>query len=102
MNPIHRHIRNTYIYLDYCSLPKQTGDCSEKQPRWYYSETDKKCMPFYYTGCGGNKNKFPSLQSCEDHCPKYVGKIFKIEIVALQLHLMNSGNEIIYRFLFKI
>uniref|UniRef100_A0A1B0C4R9 Papilin n=1 Tax=Glossina palpalis gambiensis TaxID=67801 RepID=A0A1B0C4R9_9MUSC len=68
------HCRQPGIHKDYCSLPKQTGDCSEKQPRWYYSETDKKCMPFYYTGCGGNKNNFPSLQSCEDHCPKDVAK----------------------------
>lgn len=58
-----------------CSLPKQTGDCSEKHARWHFSETEKRCLPFYYTGCGGNKNSFPTLESCETHCPRQVGKL---------------------------
>ncbi|XP_004530678.1 papilin isoform X3 [Ceratitis capitata] len=68
------HCRQPGVHKDYCSLPKQTGDCSEQHPRWYYSDVDKKCMPFYYTGCGGNKNNFPTQESCEDHCPKEVVK----------------------------
>ncbi|XP_037820569.1 papilin isoform X5 [Lucilia sericata] len=68
------HCRQPGVHKDYCSLPKKTGDCGEKHARWHYSEADKKCMPFYYTGCGGNKNNFPSLESCEDHCPKQVAK----------------------------
>lgn len=83
--------------LDYCSLSKESGDCSsdgdgqqnqqypqspqqqaDKQlARWHYSESDRKCLPFYFTGCGGNNNNFISRQSCEDHCPKEVGKIQK-------------------------
>ncbi|XP_065354303.1 papilin isoform X3 [Calliphora vicina] len=68
------HCRQPGVHKDYCSLPKKIGDCGEKHARWHYSEADKKCMPFYYTGCGGNKNNFPSLESCEDHCPKQVAK----------------------------
>ncbi|XP_036342960.1 LOW QUALITY PROTEIN: papilin-like [Rhagoletis pomonella] len=68
------HCRQPGVHKDYCSLPKQPGDCSEQHARWHYSEADKKCMPFYYTGCGGNKNNFPSQESCEDHCPKEVAK----------------------------
>ncbi|XP_070137591.1 papilin isoform X5 [Drosophila bipectinata] len=58
----------------HCSLPKQTGDCSERLAKWHFSESEKRCVPFYYTGCGGNKNNFPTLESCEDHCPRQVAK----------------------------
>ncbi|XP_017083163.2 papilin isoform X3 [Drosophila eugracilis] len=66
--------RQPGVLKDHCALPKQTGDCSEKLAKWYFSENEKRCVPFYYTGCGGNKNNFPSLESCEDHCPRQVAK----------------------------
>ena len=31
-------------------------------------------MPFYYTGCGGNKNNFQSRDACESDCPAKIGK----------------------------
>ncbi|XP_020811194.1 papilin isoform X1 [Drosophila serrata] len=66
--------RQPGVLKDQCSLPKQTGDCSERLAKWHFSETEKRCLPFYYTGCGGNKNNFPTLESCEDHCPRQVAK----------------------------
>lgn len=33
-------------------------------------------MPFYYTGCGGNKNNFESRDACESDCPPKIGKDF--------------------------
>lgn len=77
---LHATQTHTYTQPEQCSLPKQTGDCSEKHARWHFSETEKRCLPFYYTGCGGNKNSFPSLESCETHCPRQVGK--PINVVA--------------------
>jgi len=55
-------------------LPKETGnDCNEKHARWYFSQSDNKCMPFYY-GCDGNENNFESEHECEEHCPSVVGE----------------------------
>lgn len=59
-----------------CNLPKQEGDCSEKHARWHFSEKDNKCMPFYFTGCGGNDNSFRSIEECESSCPQKVGGCF--------------------------
>lgn len=69
-----------------CSLPKNTGstECSGNHARWYYSETESKCMPFYFTGCEGNQNNFLSLEKCEEHCPKQIGKGFYWSLVVVQ------------------
>ncbi|XP_065722467.2 papilin isoform X3 [Drosophila suzukii] len=66
--------RQPGVLKDRCALPKQAGNCSEKLAKWHFSENEKRCVPFYYTGCGGNKNNFPTLESCEDHCPRQVAK----------------------------
>ena len=57
-----------------CSLLKHNGlECKENGgnmvAKWYFDRTSKQCQPFYYTGCGGNDNKFDSWEECEQNCP---------------------------------
>lgn len=54
------------------------GNCTEKQPRWYYDTPQKRCMPFYYSGCNGNRNNFIGKEACETDCPKEIRKYFKL------------------------
>ncbi|CAL1675129.1 unnamed protein product [Lasius platythorax] len=54
---------------DICMLPRAEGTCTEKQSRWYFDQSENRCMPFYYTGCDGNKNNFESRDVCESDCP---------------------------------
>ncbi|KAL6256089.1 hypothetical protein P5V15_013324, partial [Pogonomyrmex californicus] len=54
---------------DICTLPRAEGTCIEKQSRWYFDQSENRCMPFYYTGCNGNKNNFVSRDACESDCP---------------------------------
>lgn len=60
---------------DICMLPRAEGTCTEKQSQWYFDQSENRCMPFYYTGCGGNKNNFESRDVCESDCPPKIGKI---------------------------
>lgn len=60
---------------DICTLPRTEGTCMEKQSRWYFDQSENRCMPFYYTGCNGNKNNFESRDACESDCPPKIGKI---------------------------
>lgn len=34
------------------------GICQMKEAAWYFDKDAKRCRPFYYTGCGGNDNRF--------------------------------------------
>lgn len=52
-----------------CSLPKQRGHCRETVAKWYFDNFQKTCLPFYYSGCGGNENNFDSWEECEQACP---------------------------------
>ncbi|XP_055921965.1 papilin isoform X2 [Eupeodes corollae] len=68
------HCRQPGVHKELCSLHKETGNCGGNHARWYYSESNQKCLPFYYSGCGGNKNNFQNLESCEENCPKSIAK----------------------------
>ncbi|XP_037294252.1 papilin-like isoform X4 [Manduca sexta] len=52
-----------------CMENQDVGNCTEKQPAWFFSQTEDRCVPFYYTGCGGNDNRFDSEQGCAQACP---------------------------------
>ncbi|XP_061722019.1 papilin isoform X2 [Cydia pomonella] len=55
---------------DPCKLQPSAGNCSEQIESWYYDEGRDECGEFYYTGCGGNDNRFPSKEECEGQCKK--------------------------------
>lgn len=53
------------FHLDICSLQADPGFCNLIIGRWYYDHRYHRCLPFLYTGCGGNINNFSSLKKCE-------------------------------------
>ena len=38
-----------------CLLPRAPGPCQDRIPKWYFDNSEKRCMPFYYGGCEGNQ-----------------------------------------------
>ncbi|KPP76108.1 collagen alpha-6(VI) chain-like, partial [Scleropages formosus] len=53
-----------------CSLPADAGSCKTYAIRWYFDLTKNKCARFWYSGCGGNANRFDSQKKCEAACMK--------------------------------
>ncbi|XP_045490551.1 papilin [Pieris rapae] len=53
-----------------CILPQEAGNCTEKWPVWSFSQTENRCVPFYYKGCGGNDNQFYSEKECASACAR--------------------------------
>ncbi|WKY13673.1 hypothetical protein Q1695_004474 [Nippostrongylus brasiliensis] len=51
-----------------CDLPPQIGNGTYKIPRYYFSQDSKQCELFFYSGDGGNENRFLRKQKCERLC----------------------------------
>uniref|UniRef100_A0A0N5C799 BPTI/Kunitz inhibitor domain-containing protein n=1 Tax=Strongyloides papillosus TaxID=174720 RepID=A0A0N5C799_STREA len=51
-----------------CNLPLSVGVCNAPTIRYYYDSVTGKCRNFQYSGCGGNKNNFQTLASCQANC----------------------------------
>lgn len=52
-----------------CRLPVEPGPCQGQQyKRWYYDETKRTCIPFIYSGCAGNFNRFKNFDTCVKFC----------------------------------
>nr|AHG24897.1 DTXK-lumitoxin [synthetic construct] len=52
----------------YCKLPLRIGPCKRKIPSFYYKWKAKQCLPFDYSGCGGNANRFKTIEECRRTC----------------------------------
>ncbi|KAM3848241.1 collagen alpha-1(VII) chain [Vipera latastei] len=53
---------------DLCTLRLEQGQCSKYTLKWYYNQRVLECRPFLYSGCGGNSNRFNSIEDCELYC----------------------------------
>lgn len=53
---------------DVCILPPDAGSCDAYFQSYYFNPFHGRCEPFIYGGCGGNANRFDSLQACEQRC----------------------------------
>jgi len=63
-----KSISATLAEQDLCLLPAAAGECHNYTERWYYDSYHVRCTPFYYGGCGGNQNNFPTMQDCQRRC----------------------------------
>ncbi|ESN96691.1 hypothetical protein HELRODRAFT_138774, partial [Helobdella robusta] len=52
----------------FCFLPSARGECGKNDEKWYFDTQMKKCLPFLYGGCGGNKNRFETMDDCSRAC----------------------------------
>ncbi|KRY88769.1 Papilin [Trichinella pseudospiralis] len=54
-----------------CLMPLQVGEGVLMLPRFYFNSQTKQCLPFTYSGLGGNQNNFLSRGDCENSCPVF-------------------------------
>uniref|UniRef100_A0A6M2E4L7 Putative tick kunitz 24 n=1 Tax=Amblyomma tuberculatum TaxID=48802 RepID=A0A6M2E4L7_9ACAR len=51
-----------------CFLPPVQGTCRGYFPSFYFDSSSGRCRSFIYGGCGGNGNRFGSVQECRRVC----------------------------------
>ncbi|UYV65745.1 PAPLN [Cordylochernes scorpioides] len=62
------HQCKRYVLSDVCQLPRADGNCGEAIPSWFFDAVSGRCLEFFYTGCGGNLNRFASFEHCRQRC----------------------------------
>eukprot|EP00106_Octopus_bimaculoides_P008128 XP_014775570.1 PREDICTED: papilin-like [Octopus bimaculoides] len=67
---------------DICSLPRETGICYAYSDQYYFDMVTRTCEEFVYGGCGGNPNRFPTLQDCQKFCSHFIVKPFSTTATA--------------------
>ena len=55
-----------------CRLPALYGLCQGSTSRFFFNELSGRCEPFTYSGCGGNRNNFETLNDCIEECGKCI------------------------------
>ncbi|KAI8425354.1 hypothetical protein MSG28_007115 [Choristoneura fumiferana] len=76
-----------------CTLPQEAGNCTDKEPAWSFSETENRCLPFYYSGCGGNGNRFSDERSCAEACPSAFGVLqMRCQLRSLRWDTSSASN----------
>lgn len=51
-----------------CKGPIVVGTCKKSIRRFHYDAATNKCVPFTYSGCGGNNNNWWYLNNCKKVC----------------------------------
>lgn len=57
-----------------CYAPPDPGNCTDSIPSYYYDPAAQRCSAFVYTGCGGNANRYYSIEQCERQCGQFRGQ----------------------------
>ncbi|KAJ8036118.1 Papilin [Holothuria leucospilota] len=59
---------NRRCVIPVCSQVTDAGICTTQLSRFSFNAATGQCQPFSYSGCGGNANRFNTLQECEEYC----------------------------------
>jgi hypothetical protein len=51
-----------------CTARRDSGQCEAYIPSFWHDPTTGLCEPFIYGGCGGNANRYPSREACQQAC----------------------------------
>lgn len=57
-----------------CALVKDGGTCSNYSVKYFFDSEYGGCSRFWYSGCGGNNNRFETLDECKGVCEMPQGK----------------------------
>jgi hypothetical protein len=57
-----------FCIADPCHQKYDAGPCLAYSPMFYYDRATDRCLKFVYGGCGGNSNRFQTLEACEQRC----------------------------------
>ncbi|KAL7848789.1 hypothetical protein SRHO_G00204120 [Serrasalmus rhombeus] len=65
---------NIEDYHEACTPPADAGLCRAAFQMFYFEPSSQSCKSFTYGGCGGNKNRYDSVEECMSKCAGKQGR----------------------------
>ncbi|XP_026519907.1 amyloid-beta A4 protein isoform X2 [Notechis scutatus] len=81
------------VVREVCSEQAETGPCRAMISRWYFDVTEGKCAPFFYGGCGGNRNNFDTEEYCMAVCGSVIPTTAASTPDAVDKYLETPSDE---------
>lgn len=60
-------------------MEPEMGDGSKTEMHLYYNAAQDQCVPFKYSGEGGNQNRFSNERECMRTCSANVENVYPID-----------------------
>ncbi|XP_056681967.1 amyloid-beta precursor protein isoform X2 [Monodelphis domestica] len=81
------------VVREVCSAQAETGPCRAMIPRWHFDAAERRCAPFFYGGCGGNRNNFGTEEYCMAVCGSVMPTTAASTPDAVDKYLETPGDE---------
>ena len=82
------------LSLDICNLPKEAGRCYAYSMQYHFNSQTRRCEEFVYGGCGGNANRFNSIEKCVALCHSLIEQTTTQPITTVPTVIENPGKII--------
>ncbi|XP_075870677.1 amyloid-beta A4 protein-like isoform X1 [Nelusetta ayraudi] len=76
-----------------CWAPAESGPCHDMLERWYFMPEKRRCAPFLFGGCGGNRNNFESEEYCLAVCSSSLPTMAPSPPDAVDRYLESPGDD---------
>ncbi|XP_068184626.1 amyloid beta (A4) precursor protein b isoform X1 [Antennarius striatus] len=76
-----------------CWARAESGPCHAMLERWYFMPKKRRCVPFLFGGCGGNRNNFESEEYCLAVCSSSLPTMAPSPPDAVDHYLESPGDD---------
>jgi len=74
-----------------CYLPPNRGLCNREEENWHFDNVMQKCLPFTFSGCHGNGNRFQTEAECLNLCGRLITD-FRLSAVVNNPRINSPDN----------
>jgi hypothetical protein len=85
----------TYVpMIEACTQPMMVGNCEGTFNSWYFNKATYTCGQFVFTGCGGNMNRFMTMNECMMNCQPYIDSMMATTTMTVEVTTTTVDKKV--------